>query len=246
MTASVISSPAWDSYPLTLPLGPPRMSIRILVYCDKPIICAGIRALLEQQEDLHVTAETSAQRALTIAQEESPAAIIVIAPALTIDNRNELAQLARLSKVVFLAKTENVHRCLEVLCVGVRAVLSVDSSADELLHVLRTVVGVDAIVIPFAAHRSLEKVAECRSSAALASRALENLTSREREVIFLLTQGLSNAKIADKLSITPATVRSHVHHLLRKLEVGTRAQAVAVAYETGLISAIEQHLRQPG
>ncbi|QOV41389.1 response regulator transcription factor [Streptomyces ferrugineus] len=76
------------------------------------------------------------------------------------------------------------------------------------------------------------------TSSTPAASLVTNLTPRESEVIVLLAQGKSNAEIAEKMSVSTATVRTHVHHLLRKLGVGTRAQAVAVAYESGLISAI--------
>lgn len=213
------------------------MSARILMCCDKLIMCAGMRALLEQH-NLEVGAETSVQRTIELATETPPDIVIVVNPALTVDDGNELAQLARLSKVIMLAKNENMQRAFEALRVGVRAVLSVESSVEELVHVINTVVNVDALIVPVAARKSVETLTHPTRLPSIAS----TLTVRESEVVLLLTQGLSNFEIAQKLSVSSATIRSHTHNLLRKLNVGTRAQAVALAYEVGLIDAIEERM----
>ncbi|MFD1660493.1 response regulator transcription factor [Streptomyces caeni] len=202
----------------------------------------GVQALLERQEGIRVRVESSTAQALSLARREPQAAVIVISPTLTVDNKEELAQFAAVSKVVFLAKGENTHRSLEALALGVRAVLSVESSAEHLLQVLQTVIAMDAIIMPFAARDGLDQIAAARGSSALAVRTSETLTLREKEVTLLLTQGYTNTEIARKLSITPTTVRSHVHHLLKKLGAASRAQAIALAYETGLIGTIERQL----
>lgn len=214
----------------------------VLVCCENPIMAMGVQTLLERQEGVSARVESSIARALSAARSDPPSALIVISPVLTIDNRDELAQFAALSKVVFLAKNENAHRSLEALSVGVRAVLSVETSAEHLLQVLRTVMEVDAIVIPFAARGNLDRVAQAHGSSVTATRTCETLTPREKEVTLLLIQGHTNNEIARKLSITPATVRSHVHHLLKKLGAASRAQAIALAYETGLVGTIEGQL----
>lgn len=214
----------------------------VLVCCENPIMAVGMQALLERQDGVSARVESNIGHALSVAQRELPSAIIVISPTLTIDNKEELAQFAALSKVVFLAKSENTHRSMEALALGVRAVLSIESSADHLVQVLRTVIEVDAIVIPQAAHSSLARCARAHRSPLLAARTSENLTLREKEVTLLLIQGHTNNEIARKLSITPATVRSHVHHLLKKLGAASRAQAIALAYETGLVDTIEGSL----
>ena len=219
------------------------MSTDILVCCDNMIMGAGIRALLSQHS-LSVSVETSVRRAATVAAETSPEALIVVSPALTVDDRGELAELARLSKVILLAKPENAHRAFEVLRVSVRAVLSVESSVDDLIHVIRAVTKVNALVVPAAAGPSLGTL-EMRET--LIAPAVENtLTGRESEVLRLLTQGKSNSEIAKELSVSDATIRSHVHHVLRKLGAGTRAQAVALAYGSGLIEAIERRALRGG
>lgn len=215
------------------------MSIRVLVCCDESIMGAGLRALLDQQPDIAVTGYTSGAEATAVVNETLPDVTIVVTPALTMEHKRELSELAGLTKVVLLAKADNAHRSIEALRMGVRAVLAPDTSADEMIHVVRTVSAGGTMVIPEAARESLDRVPDQHHSE-LASRVVAALTRREAEVMLLLTQGKSNAEIAEKLSVTMATVRSHVHHLLRKLGAGTRAQAVAIAYETGLIAAISR------
>ncbi|AXG83016.1 DNA-binding response regulator [Streptomyces paludis] len=204
-----------------------------------------MRALLDQQPDIVVIGYASGTDSEAAAADSTPDVTVVVAPALTMENERELAALAALTKVIHITRAESVSRSIEVLRLGVRAVLAPDTSADELIHVLRTVSVGSTMVIPEAARRSLDHLPR-RQASALAASVVPSLTPRETEVIVLLTQGKSNAEIAEKLSISTATVRSHVHHLLRKLGVGSRAQAVAVAYETGLMAAIERNSKDSG
>jgi DNA-binding NarL/FixJ family response regulator len=216
------------------------MSLRIQICCDKAIMAAGMSALLQQHNpDVHV--ETSPRVVVNSSSGAAPDVLLVVAPVLTIDDRDQLAALSRQSKVILLAKPENAHRAFEALKVGVRAVISVDSSVEDLVHVIRTVVAVDAMVVPAVARKSLEHFAD-DPSATRRRLAAATLTPRETEVMLLLTEGRSNAEIARKLSVSDATVRTHVHHVLRKLGAGTRAQAVAMAYESQLIGEMSRKL----
>ncbi|WP_282796075.1 response regulator transcription factor [Streptomyces sp. CC224B] len=213
------------------------MKIRVLVCCDESIMSAAMRALLDQQPDIEVMGFTTGRESAAAVAEHAPHVMIVVAPALGFEDKRELAELAALTKIVLIAKAESADRSVEALCVGVRAVLAPDSSADDLIHVLRTVSAGATMVMPAAARRSLQYLPRPDASPRSA-RLAAGLTPRELEVVLLLAQGKSNAEVAEKLSVSMATVRSHVHHVLRKLGVGTRAQAVAIAYESGLMAAI--------
>lgn len=214
------------------------MNIRVLVACEDAILGAGMRALLDQQADITVVGNTTGPGSAAAAAQQEPDVLVIVSPALTVEHKRELAALSAGTKVVLIAKAEYAPRSIEALRVGVRAVLSPDTSADELVHVLRTVSAGAALVMPEEARPSLHRLSDAAVPPAPAAGLLGTLTPRESEVIVLLAQGKSNGEIAEKMSISAATVRSHVHHLLRKLGVGTRAQAVAVAYESGLISII--------
>ncbi|MFD0416971.1 response regulator transcription factor [Streptomyces sp. NPDC127108] len=213
------------------------MKIRVLVCCDESIMSAAMRALLDQQPDFEVLGFTTGRESAAAVAELTPHVMIVVAPALGLDDSRELAELAALTKIVLIAKAESAHRSVEALCVGVRAVLAPESSADDLIHVLRTVSAGASMVMPAAARRSLQGLPRQGRPCGTGRRAAD-LTPRESEVIVLLAQGKSNAEVAEKLSVSLATVRSHVHHVLRKMGVSTRAQAVAIAYETGLMATI--------
>ncbi|WP_228044243.1 response regulator transcription factor [Streptomyces ferrugineus] len=214
------------------------MIIRVLICCEDAILGAGMRALLDQQPDITVIGNTTGAESAAAAERQQPDVLVIVSPALTVEHKRELAALSIGTKVVLIAKAENAPRSIEALRVGVRAVLTPGTSADELVHVLRAVSAGGAIVMPEEARPSLLHHPPDETSSTPAASLVTNLTPRESEVIVLLAQGKSNAEIAEKMSVSTATVRTHVHHLLRKLGVGTRAQAVAVAYESGLISAI--------
>lgn len=124
------------------------------------------------------------------------------------------------------AKAENTHRSIGGLRVGVRAVVSPDCSVGEFVHVVTMVGAGDAMVMPGAARDGLARVAPDDQTSDLAARMASALTAREKEVLAL------------KLSVAVATVRSHVHHLPGKLGVGSRGQAIAIAYEFGVVNAI--------
>ncbi|MFW6695385.1 response regulator transcription factor [Streptomyces sp. MAR4 CNX-425] len=222
---------------------------RVLVCCDRALVRAGLQALLEQQNML-VRAERTVRSAVAATEQYTPDAIVVVASVATLARCPELAGLAGRFKVVFLVRPEESDRMLEAVRLavrtGIRAVLSVErSEALELMQTIRTVVELDSMVFPAAAMNDLDPAVRY-DAPGRAGGPVETLTARETEIMLLLAQGRSNAEIAVKLSISAATVRSHVHHLLRKLEAGTRAQAVAIAYDTGLIRTLERRLRDGG
>ncbi|MFG2681654.1 LuxR C-terminal-related transcriptional regulator [Streptomyces sp. NPDC048392] len=206
------------------------MTTRVLVCCDRVILGEGMRALLERH-NLKVQVETTLRSSLTTAAESGPDVLIAVAPLVTMDNIDTMTELARLSKAILLAKPENTHRAFEALRVGVRAVLSVETSVEELVHVIKTITEVNAIIAPEEAREALMRY--WRSNAPKNLR--PELTPREKEVLILLTQGKTNTEMAGSLSVSCTTVRSHVHRVLRKLGAATRAQAVAIAYESGLM-----------
>jgi DNA-binding NarL/FixJ family response regulator len=203
-----------------------------------------MRALLDQQPDITVVGNTTGAESAAAAVQQEPDVLVIVPPALTLEHKQELAALSANTKVVLIATTEIATRSIEALRAGVQAVLTPDISADELIHVLRAVSAGGALIMPEVARPSLHHLLD-RTPLVPAGSLVATLTPRESEVMVLLAQGQSNAGIAEKLSVSMATVRSHVHHLLRKLGVGTRAQAVAVAYESGLISAIRRNSGGP-
>ena len=110
-----------------------------------------------------------------------------------------------------------------------------DATAEELTHAVRVVARGDGLLDPAVTKRLIADLAARPAAGPTREAELETLTTRERETLGLIAQGLSNAEIAGKLFITEQTVKTHVSHVLAKLNLRDRAQAVVVAYETGLV-----------
>ncbi|MCP9949847.1 response regulator transcription factor [Actinomadura madurae] len=211
---------------------------RLLLCCDKPLFADGFSALLESEPEIEIIGHTTGDLVLRDAAENCPDITLVVAPALTlVTHQRELAELAGISKVILIAKAENAHRSVEAIGLGVSAVLSLDTSSDQLIQALRLVMAGETLLIPESARQALCPRPEAAPREAGHSLSA-NLTGREKEVLLLLGRGASNVEIARELSISITTVRTHVHNVLKKLDVGTRGQAVAVAYKSGLITRI--------
>ena len=143
------------------------MSVHLLVGCGTPIMCAGLKSLLEQRLDVEVSTETTEDGTVTAAKNTAPDATLVVAPVFSLENPSELGVLAALSKVILVAKAENTPRSIEALRLGVRAVLSPDCSVDDLIHVVTMVTSGDTMVMPGAARGNLGQAPEgCTSELA--------------------------------------------------------------------------------
>jgi DNA-binding NarL/FixJ family response regulator len=210
------------------------LNIRIFICSDDPLSCAGLVALLTDEEDFQVVGHsTRVMEALPHIREVSPDITIVSSLDADVAVHRELATVAKV--VTFVSEPTVACSPGEVLALNARAVLAPGGTAGELMHAIRVVASGDTVLLPLAVRQHVEsavqKVAAARKGA-LASQ----LTSREADVLSLIAQGLSTADVARKLFVSTATVRSHVHHILQKLAVRSRTQAVAVAYEAGLFS----------
>lgn len=215
------------------------MTLRVLLCCDGSMLSGCLRLLLTHAEDFTVVGEGTGEVILEAARELRPDVTVIVSPALTIYDLAELGALAEITKVVLAAKGENAHRAVEAMRRGVHAILSQEGSPEDLLQVMRMVVLSDVMILPASAARELGR--EPRSWHSDRCRHLaDKLSARQAEIMLLLAQGYSNVQVAEKLAVSDATVRSHVHQLLSRLGVRTRAQAVAVAYESGLIALLEE------
>jgi DNA-binding NarL/FixJ family response regulator len=194
------------------------MSIRVRVRCSDPLFHAALRALLDIQPDLTVLDDSAA----------APDVLLVARGELGPEALREWAALTRLVVIVDAGEPD---AALSAVTAGARAVLDRATAPEELLTAIRLVAASDTLILPLAARRHFDRVVRPVQQAAL-----HGLTDREREVLRLIASGLSNAQVAAELRVSGTTVRSHVHHLLRKLAVPSRAQAVALAYESGAVT----------
>ncbi|WP_020665164.1 response regulator transcription factor [Amycolatopsis benzoatilytica] len=138
-------------------------------------------------------------------------------------------------KVITFAEIGSDFRPVDIVTLNARAVLPPTTTPDELVHAIRVVAAGDIVLMPVEVHRQVSTLMQDSDTARRGGADLQ-LTSRERDVLELLAHGLSNADIALRLSVSAATVRSHVHHILQKFAVPSRAQAVIAAYGAGVVA----------
>lgn len=211
------------------------MTISVFIYCGDRLLRAGLSALLREQDGLDVVGETSDPcEAAPRARELRPDVVV----ASRVDHDTVTCkELAAVTKLVTFADLVTPEHVEEVLALKARAVLSPRGTPGELIHAIRAVASGDVVLLPLAIQPHIERMAQYSSTNEFAGSVAE-LTTREADVLGLLSQGLSNEDIAGTLFVSTATVRSHVHRMLRKLGVRNRTQAVALAYRAGLVPPI--------
>jgi DNA-binding NarL/FixJ family response regulator len=140
------------------------------------------------------------------------------------------------TRVLMLTTFDIDEYVYEALSLGASGFLLKDAPADELVRAVRVVAAGEALLAPTVTRRLIEEVNARRRPARREPAEIRSLTPREREVLELIAQGLSNAEIAESLFVSQQTVKTHVAHVLRKIGARDRAQAVVVAYESGVVS----------
>lgn len=213
------------------------LPIRVVVCADSALMRTGLRARFDREPDIDVVGDVAGgHRLISAIRALAPDVVLLIGSG---EAKNKLTEIATAAKVIMVATDEDVARAVDIVRTGVRALLSAGCSPSELLSAIRVVAVGNRLVVPPQILGGLDQVAVSGANARkLDLRVADSLTRREAEVLVLLAHGRSNAEIAEQLSVSMTTVRSHVHHVLQKLAVGTRGQAVAVAYETGLIELL--------
>ncbi len=218
------------------------MSIKVLVVDDQPLVRAGFRMILAAQPDIEVVGEASdgAQALRLVDQLQTtgtPADIVVMDIRMPVMDgvaatRELCQQRTGGPRVIVLTTFDTDAEAFASLQAGASGFLLKNVPPEELLSAIRVVASGDAVVAPRVTRRLLDRFA----GQFVAPRTADvGLTAREREVLLLVAQGLSNAEIADRLYITDATVKAHVGKILTKLDLRDRVQIVVMAYETGLL-----------
>jgi DNA-binding NarL/FixJ family response regulator len=215
--------------------------IRVTLADDQSLVRAGFRALLDAQPDIEVAGEAAdGEEALRVVGAVRPDVVLMdirmplldgLAATRRITGDERLAEV----KVVMLTTFELDEYVFEALRAGASGFLVKDTEPEELLRAVRAVVAGDALLSPGVTRRLIAEFA-ARSKEPAAAETLARLTEREREVLALLARGMSNAEIAERLVVSPGTVKTHVAHVLGKLGLRDRVQAVILAYESGLVS----------
>ncbi|WP_405817110.1 response regulator transcription factor [Streptomyces sp. NBC_01390] len=213
---------------------------RVLVVDDQFLIRAGLVALLRAAPGIDVVGEASdGAEAVALAAETAPDVILmdIRMPGMNGIEATEriLAQAADPPPRILVLTTFDLDEYVYgVLRAGASGFLLKDSGPERLLAAVAAVDGGDALFAPSVTRRLVEAYA--RRTTVEQPVDLDALTSRELEVLKLIARGLSNPEIADRLYISEATVKTHLNRTMTKLDLGSRAQAVVVAYESGLVT----------
>jgi DNA-binding NarL/FixJ family response regulator len=216
--------------------------ISVLLADDQALVRAGFRALLNAEPDIEVVAEaTDGIEAVRLARQTRPDVVLMDIRMPGVDGLEATRRIAADTaladtKVVILTTFELDEYVFEALRTGASGFLVKDTEPVELLRGIRAVAAGDALLSPSVTRRVIGEFAAAGARGRPAApRELDQLTDREREVMVLVAEGLSNDEIAARLVISPATAKTHVSRTMVKLGARDRAQLVVYAYEAGLI-----------
>jgi DNA-binding NarL/FixJ family response regulator len=213
--------------------------IRVLIADDQALVRAGFRAILEAEADLEVVGEAAGGReAVKLARETTPDVVLmdIRMPDLDgIEATRRLLQHDAAAKVLMLTTFDLDEYVYEAMRAGASGFLLKDVPRDQLAAAVRTVAAGEALLAPALVRRLVEDFVRRPPPGTNVPPALEELSERELEVLRLVARGLSNAEIANELFVSETTVRTHVGHILAKLGLRGRVQAVVAAYESGLV-----------
>jgi DNA-binding NarL/FixJ family response regulator len=215
------------------------VTIRVLIADDQALVRSGFRMILEARDDLEVVGEAGdGEQAIRLAGQTRPDVVLMDVRMPGLDGVSATARLtaaADAPKVIILTTYDLEEPLYAALRAGASGFLLKDVRPADLVEAIRVVAGGDALLAPTATRRLLDRFLVTDVTPGAPSGSLERLTEREREVLTLLARGASNAEIAGRLTVTEATVKTHVSAVLRKLQVRDRVQAVVLAYDLGLV-----------
>ena len=212
------------------------MTIRVLVVDDQSMVRAGFRLLLADEPDMEVVAEASnGLEAVAQAARFHPDVILMDIRMPQLDGLEATLRILAADPAarVLVLTTFNLDEYVyEALRAGASGFVLKDDPPEQLIAAVRTIAGGEALLSSAVTRRVIEHFTQLHRQPPPA--AVESLTAREMEVFGLITRGLSNAEIGAELFISDTTVKTHVTRLLQKLDLRDRAQAIVLAYQTGL------------
>jgi DNA-binding NarL/FixJ family response regulator len=215
------------------------MTIRVLVADDQSMVRAGFRMLLSREPDIEVVAEASnGVEAVEKAARYHPTVVLMDIRMPELDGLEATRRILATddtARILILTTFDLDEYVYEALRVGASGFVLKDDPPEQLLSAIRTVAGGEALLSPAITKRVIKQFV--RISHPAPPRELDELTERELEVLRLIARGLSNAEIGRELYISDTTVKTHITHILQKLNLRDRVQAVVLAHETGLLRA---------
>jgi DNA-binding NarL/FixJ family response regulator len=223
---------------MTVPAAP--APIRVLVVDDQELVRSGFCVILDAAEGITVVGEAAnGQAAVSAVAAQEPDVVLMDIRMPGMDGLEATRLITGGSsaapKVVILTTFDLDDYVYEALRAGASGFLLKDSPRHDLIAAVRAAAAGDALLAPSVTRRLIEAFARKPPESAPSPSRLASLTARERDVLFLLARGRSNAEIAAGLFVSAATVKSHVGNVLAKLGLRDRVQAVILAYETGMV-----------
>jgi DNA-binding NarL/FixJ family response regulator len=220
---------------MSQPATPCELPIRILIADDHPVFRFGLRALLDAEECTLVVGEAkTGQEAVDLAASLEPDVVLmdINMPELNGIEATRRIVASRPSTAILIITMFDDDRVFAAMRAGARGYLLKGAEGEETIRAIRAVAGGEAIFSPNAAERLIKFFAAAPQDAV--APAFPNLTPRELEILNLIAQGLSNTAIAERLVLSPKTVRNQVSTVFGKLQVASRAEAIVMARDAGL------------
>ena len=214
--------------------------IRVLIADDQALVRAGFRALLDAQDDIEVVGEAAdGAAAVALAEQSAPDVVLMDIRMPVLDGLEATRRIVSQPRcagvrIVILTTFDLDEYVFEALRIGASGFLVKDTEPAELIQAVRAVARGDALLSPGVTRRLVAEFAT-RAKEPAPTSDLDRLTDREREVVALVAEGLSNDEIAERLIVSPATAKTHVSRAMVKLGARDRAQLVVFAYESGLV-----------
>ena len=214
------------------------MTTRVLIADDQSMVRHGFRMILDAEPDLEVVAEAAdGEQALAACGRFEPHVVLMDIRMPVVDGLEATRRILsseEAPRVIILTTFDLDEYVFESLRVGASGFLLKNSPPEQLIQAVRLAAQGDALLDPGVTRRIIERFSEWGAREAEVPAGLDELTPREREVLELVAQGLSNAEIAERLVVAPGTVKTHVARVLSKLGLRDRIQAVVFAYEHGI------------
>ncbi len=214
------------------------MTIRVLVVDDQAMVRAGFRMLLGGEQDIEVVAEASnGLEAVDKASRFRPTVVLMDIRMPELDGLEATRRILAAdegARILILTTFDLDEYVYEALAAGASGFVLKDDPPEQLIAAIRTVAGGEALLSPTVTRRVISRFTRLRRP--MQPKGFDELTARERDVFRLIADGLSNAEIARELFISDTTVKTHITHILQKLNLRDRVQAVVLAYPTELFS----------
>lgn len=217
------------------------MTIRVLLADDQALLRESFRLLIESRPDMEVVGEAAdGDEAVTLTRTHRPDVVVM---EIGMPGTDGLAATAAIradpdlsaTRILVLTTFDTEEHVARALHAGASGFLGKDVGAEGLLHGIRTVVAGGAVLSPQATRNLINRFLATPQPHPATPKDLAGLTAREREIMVLAAAGLNNDEIAERLYLSPLTVRTHIHHARTKLHARNRAQLVVIAYQTGLV-----------